>query len=329
MSGIVFAGNLIVDHIKEIDRLPNRGELAPIRALSDATGGCVCNTGIDFAVLAPEIPAKALGVAGADADGDLILRTLSEHGFDVSGIVRRGETSFTEVYCERENNCRTFYQYGGANDTFSPADVNVDALDCEIFHIGYLLLLRDLDAPDEEYGTVMARLLHDVQAKGIRTSLDAVSENSDRFRRIISPALKYTDYLTFNEIEAGKTVGLELREEDGTLREDLIPEALSRLFAAGVARQAVIHCPEGAFGMDAQGTFFSEPSKKLPKGYIVGTTGAGDAFCAGILVAALRGWSLPEALRCGNASAQVSLRDLSATGSMVSMEEALREYERL
>lgn len=42
-----------------------------------------------------------------------------------------------------------------------------------------------LDAPDAEYGTKAARLLAKVQAAGIRTSVDIVSEQSDRFQGIV------------------------------------------------------------------------------------------------------------------------------------------------
>ena len=50
--------------------------------------------------------------------------------------------------------------------------VDVSKLDCDIFHLGYLLLLGGMDAPDEEYGTKAARLLAKVQAAGIKTSVD-------------------------------------------------------------------------------------------------------------------------------------------------------------
>ena len=61
-EGIAFAGNLLVDHIKTIDALPNRSELCKVLDMMDSTGGSVCNSGMDFAILAPDIPVRALGV---------------------------------------------------------------------------------------------------------------------------------------------------------------------------------------------------------------------------------------------------------------------------
>ena len=328
MEGIAFAGSMIVDHIREIDVLPGRSELAKVRAIQNATGGCVCNTGMDLAILDPSVPVMAVGVVGEDADGDLVVDTLKGRGVDTSRVLRRGVTSFTDVFAERSNGCRTFFQYGGACDTFDVADVDFPNLDCALFHIGYLLLLNRLDAEEPEYGTRMAEMLARVKACGVKTSIDVVSENSDRFARIVSPALKYVDYLTFNEIEAGKTVGVELRRPDGTLAEERIEEVLRKLFVIGTGEWVIIHCPEGAFGLSRNGTYAVERSKKLPEGYKVGSVGAGDAFCAGVLLAAYRGLSIGDALVYGNASAQVSLRHASASGGMVGIDEALAEYRR-
>lgn len=328
MEGVAFAGSLIVDHLKKIEMLPERSELAKIQSVGSSTGGCVCNTGIDFAILDPEVPVSAVGVVGDDGDGNLVTSALLEHGIDVSRIIRRGVTSFTDVFSEETTGCRTFFQYGGACDSFDISDINFGGLDCKIFHIGYLLLLNRLDEKCPGYGTRMAKLLSKVRACGVKTSIDVVSENSDRFQKIVGPALRHVDYLTLNELEAGKTVGIALRDASGALIPDRMDAVLRRLFAMGVGEWAIIHCPEGAWGLDRSGNFVFEPSRKLPRGYKVGSVGAGDAFCAGVLLAAHRDLTIGGALTYGNASAQVSLRSASASGSMVTIKEALKEYRK-
>ncbi len=191
MEGIAFAGSMIVDHIREIEKLPAQSELAKVLAIQNATGGCVCNTGTDLAILDPSVPVMAVGVVGEDADGQLVIDTLKGRGVDTSRVLRRGVTSFTDVFAERSNGCRTFFQYGGACDTFDVADVDFTRLDCAIFHICYLLLLNRLDEEEPEYGTRMAEMLARVQACGVKTSIDVVSEISDRFAKIVAPVLKY------------------------------------------------------------------------------------------------------------------------------------------
>ena len=66
---------------------------------------------------------------------------------------------------------RTFFQYGGANDYFGLEDINIDNLDCDILHIGYLLLLPQFDAKNDKYGTNLAEFLSKVRQKNIKTSI--------------------------------------------------------------------------------------------------------------------------------------------------------------
>ena len=175
----------------------------------------------------------------------------------------------------------------------------------------------------------MARLLCKIQQSGVLTSLDVVSEDSDRYQKIVIPSLKYTDYLTVNELEAARITGIPLSLEDGSLIEENMPAALARLLELGVSRWAVIHAPTAAFGLAHTGRFAREQGKQLPSGFIAGTVGAGDAFCTGVLLAAYRGLSIDEALRFGNASAIQSLKADTPNGSMLPIEESLAAYDAL
>lgn len=327
-EGMAFAGNLIVDRIRKIDHLPRRSELAAIRGVGRSTGGA-CNNAIGMRKLDPNMPVSIYGVAGRDSEGDYILSELEKHGVTTADVVRRGETSFTDAYLETQINCRTFFHFGGANDTFDVDDVPVERISAKIFHIVYPLLLKTLDSEDLQYGTRMARLLCRVQKVGIMTSLDVVSEDSDRYQKIVRPSLRYTDYLTINELEASRITGIALVREDGSLIEENMPRVLESLFELGVSRWAVIHTPEASFGMDREGHFARERGRLLPPGFIAGTVGAGDAFCTGVLLAAYRGLTLEAALRYGNASAIQSLRADTPNGSMTSIGEALALYDAL
>ena len=212
---------------------------------------------------------------------------------------------------------------------FDVEDVKLDQLPAKILHAGYILLLDALDGPDDVFGTRMARLLHDAQEKGLRTSVDVVSEAGDRFRRLVPPALKYADYCVINEYEAQQITGVTLRSAGGALQKGGMEPALERLKDMGVRRWAVIHCPEGAFGMDGDRRFESLPSLQLPEGYIKGTTGAGDAFCAGVLYAAHEDRSLSDALRLGIASAACSLGGPDSYSAVRPAPEALAFYREM
>lgn len=321
---IAVAGNILVDHLYPIAGWPERGQLTTILdGIGQSVGGAVCNVGIDLKRLLPDTEIAALGLVGEDEAGDFALREMEREGVDVSLVGRQGVTSFTAVMSDTVSRERTFFQYRGANALFSEDSIQWDALDCDILHVAYILLLDALDAEDAEYGTKLARLLCHAKERGIRTSVDVVSETGERFRRIVPPALRYADFCVINEIEAGRTTGIELRAADGSLRTENIRPCLKALFGLGVGEWAVIHCPEGGFGMDRAGTFASYGQIPTPEGYIRGKVGAGDAFCAGVLAAAHRGMTLAEALKLGNAAATVSLNAPGATEAMRTAEECL------
>lgn len=324
--GICVAGNMIVDITYPIEGWPRQGELVHIRdGITRSTGGAVCNVSVSLAKLDPELPLWALGRIGEDAEGDLVLRVLGAHGnIDTSNVIREGISAFTNVMADRHSKQRTFFTYLGANARFCETDIRWENLPARIFHIGYILLLDALDQPDEDFGSRMARLLHSAQAHGLKTSIDVVSEASDRFRRLVPQALCYTDYCVINEYEAEQTTGIQLRNADGMLLVENMPAALKAMKAMGVSTWAVIHCPEGGYGLDENDRYVKLGSLILPQDYIAGSVGAGDAFCAGVLYGAEKDWPLERALDLGIAVATASLSDVSATGGVCTVDEALK-----
>jgi sugar/nucleoside kinase (ribokinase family) len=329
-KGICCAGNMIVDITYPIETWPKQNELTHItEGIRQSTGGSVCNTITDLAKLDPSMHLMASGFAGHDAEGDFVLTEMSKYpNIDLSMVKRNGRTSFTAVMSNNQTKERTFFQHAGGNAYYGEANIDWDKLDVDIFHIGYILLLPHLDEPDAEYGTKMARLLHRAQKQGLKTSIDVVSEAGERFQRIVTPALRYCDYCIINELEAQQTTGILLRGEDGALHTENLRKALEKLHELGVSTWAVIHCPELGCGVDAAGNYFEEPSLKLPRGYIQGTVGAGDAFCAGVLYAAETDRTLPDGLRLGACSAAASLSDASASDGVKTAAEVLKLYEQ-
>lgn len=328
-KGICCAGNMIVDITYPIEAWPKQNELTHItEGIQSSTGGSVCNTITDLARLDPKMPLFASGFAGHDAEGDFILQELGKYeNIDLSMVKRDGRTSFTAVMSNNQTKERTFFQHAGANAYYGQEHIDWDNLDVDIFHIGYILLLPALDAEDPEYGTKMARLLHRVQEMGIKTSIDVVSEAGNRFAKLVKPALRYCNYCVINELEAQQTTGVQLRDEDGTLHLENMETALKKLKELGVSDWAVIHCPEVGCGIDEKGNYWQVPSLKLPAGYIKGTVGAGDAFCAGVLYGAYQELPLEQTLRIAACSAAASLSEVSASDGVKTAGEVLKLYD--
>lgn len=322
---IVFCGNIIVDNVKTISAWPDKGMLVPITDVKRAVGGSVANTGIDLKTLDPSVSVRAIGNVGADDDGRFALSVMRQSGIDCDSVrmLEGCHTTFTDVMTVAGTGERTFFNMRGADSRLSPDDVDVSALDCGIFHLGYLLLMDALDAPDAEYGTKAARLLAKVQAAGIKTSLDIVSEQSDRFARIVRPALKYCDYLVVNEIEGSLATGLPYQGQDGKVSAAALEKIAAELFAFGVREKVVLHCPELSLCRSADGKTHIVPSLKLPSDWIKGSVGAGDAFCAGMLYSFLTELSDEAGMELASCVAAANLAAADSVSGALPLDETL------
>lgn len=304
--GIAVAGTILVDKLNEIGAYPASGELTKILSVSRAVGGCVPNTGIDIKRVDPTMTVKAVGKIGNDSEGDFLVKMLEDNGVDASMLVRgENPTSFTDVMSIIGGQ-RTFFTFPGACADFGFDDIDFERLGVKMLHLGYFLLLDKVDGGDG------LRILKAAQEKGIKTSIDLVSENSNRYH-IVKDCLKYTDNVIINELEAGMIAGIE------PCRENL--ESIARAIKEmGVAERVIIHMPETGVCLSDNG-FFELPSWELPRGYIKGKTGAGDAFCAGALIGIYRGLDEMGILTLASKSATASLSSPDSIGGMKSEAE--------
>ncbi len=325
MAGIAVAGNALVDHYKRIEAYPAASALTTITSITTAPGGLLCNCAIDLARLAPDLRIAVVGVIGDDPAGDYLTAELRRHrGIDTGQLHRSGTTSFTDVMEDAGANTRTFFHFRGANAQLGPEHFDFSQLDADLLHIGYVLLLDALDEPDAEFGTRLARVLAAARTHGMRTSLDVVSEYSDRYPRLVPPALRFTDYCVLNEFEASRTTGIELSGAEVSPAD--LRRAAEALLGMGVSTWVVIHWPGGAAGLSATGEWVVRPALEVSSDRIMTTTGAGDAFAAGVVHTAWAGGNLAEAIETGIGAATSSLLAGNATDGVPTAREALARY---
>lgn len=322
-ASILVAGSILTDVVKVLDRYPAPGMLANVLSLSQAVGGCVPNTAMDLAKMDPTLPVYAAGRIGKDAYGQFLLEQMQGGGVDCRYVRQSPDTStsFSDVMSP-VNGERTFFCVRGASGEFCPADLPLTELPCRMLHIGYILLLDSFDQPDEEYGTVLARFLHDAEAAGIRTSIDVVSDSEADYQRMVLPALRQCSYAIMNEVESSLVSGLPHRDEAGRLLRENIRSTMTRMAQEGVKEKVIIHAREACFCLDVPtGHFTQERSLALPRELIRGNVGAGDAFCAGCLYSIFRGDDDARILSFASAAAACSLLAENATDGMRSWQE--------
>ena len=318
-SGIICAGNWIVDLIHDLDRWPNESELVRIGSQACGVGGGPANVITTLAKLETGLPLYPMGAIGEDEYGAFILKECSRLGLPTSGLISKTEvaTAHTHVMSVAGQS-RTFFYQGGANDTLNINDFpegTFKGTSARIFYLGYLTLLRNLDQIIDDNSTNAAEVLKRAQNAGLVTCVDLVSIHHPEFSRIVESAAPFVDFLISNEIEAAQATGTRVDEETLTSIEALTQMAHGML-DLGVRKAVIIHCVERVVWMDANRDVFVIEVELVRPEEIASNLGAGDAFYAGLLYGIHESWGPERAIQLGNAVAQASLKGLTATSAI-------------
>ena len=328
-KGIAGIGAFIMDHVRMINVWPEEQTLATISGEEFSGGGLAHNLVVDIAKFDLGIPVEAVGLVGDDDDGRSILKLCAELGIDTTNLKTTTDapTSYTEVMTVQSTGKRTFFHSRGANNLVNYETVPFETIKSKIAAVGYLMLMDGIDAPDPEFGTVAAKILNRLRQDGIKTSIDTVSEDSDRFGSIVPHALKYTDYVLLNEFEAWKITGHQILKGD-VLDADALRASAKQLQGYGDSELVVIHMHLGSYALTRDGKEVFQPSLELPADYIVGGAGAGDAFYNGVLCSIHEGWPLEDGLRFGTCAAAACMSHATCTEGVVSHAECMKLESR-
>ena len=307
-DGVACAGNWIVEHLHTVTHYPAEGQLVHISEEQRVLGGCAYNVIRDLHDLDPDLFLYAIGIIGEDEAGHDILNDLHRRDIDTFQLIAQPDvaTAHSEVIISENNGQRTSFYSAGGNRLLSPAYFDFSHCLAAWLHLGSLLLLEGLDAPDSEFGAGAARVLHMAKEAGLTTSVDLVTDEKADYPAVISPALPYVDFLIVNAIEAARCVGVSWAPGEKPVKEKLVACA-EKLLANGVQKAVVIHFPEGAVAMTKSGEIVFAPSLQLPSEQTYSYSGAGDAFSAAFIYATLHDWPLEKRLQLGHCCAAQKL----------------------
>ncbi|MVZ66200.1 ribokinase [Sphingobacterium sp. DK4209] len=330
-SGILAGGNWILDEVKVIDKFPEEQALVNILDEYTSNGGSAYNILTDLTQLGANFPLAGIGLVGNDFQGIRIIDHCKEIGIDTQQIamIPNVATSYTTVVSVKTTGKRTFFHHRGASSKLKPGHFDFKKSNARIFHLGYLLLLDSLDEVREDGRTDASRLLEKAKSEGFKTSIDLVSEDSERFKTVIPNSLPYVDYLFLNEFEASKLSGINLmNQENPKLMHESCQEVFTHLFDLGVNEWIIIHYPAGVFAAHRAGARLFQPSVKLNPEQIVGSNGAGDALAAAILYGLHEEWTMEENLKLGVCAAAASLTHVTCSDGVLDIEACLNLDER-
>lgn len=307
MSQIICLGILVADIIgRPIERVPARGALELVESITPHIGGCAANTGIGLQKLGVET--AVIGAVGRDGFGGFVRQTLEDHGVDTRGVSETGAapTSATMVMVQPDGE-RSFLHCVGANAAFD-GDFDESILEgAQLLHIAGHGLMPSFD------GAPCAQILQKAQKMGVKTSLDTAGAPDAKWRDNLRQTLPFLDYFvpSLHEVR-------ELFPAAST------PETIAaRLLEEGVGTVALKMGEGGSYAQNQRGESAHAAAFAVQA---IDATGAGDAFAAGFLAAALRDLPLDTCLQMGNASGAccvqavgtvAGLRDWNSTFAMI------------
>lgn len=323
-SGIIAGGNWIVDHLKSIECWPDQDTLANIREESRGNGGSPYNLLKDLHRLGARFPLEAIGLVGNDEFGRWILADCRAHRIDTRQLRASCPlpTSYTDVMSVRSTARRTYFHQRGANALLAPKHFDFTRTNAKFFHLGYLLLLDTLDAVGRDGRPRACTVLRAAAKAGLMTSLDLVSEASDRFARLVPQVLPEVDHLFVNEYEAARSTGIKL-QTGRHISLGSVQRAADMLLEFGVRKTVFIHFPDAVYARCRDGARFWQPSLAFPKERIAGTAGAGDAFAAGVLFGLHEAWPIQRCLLLGVSAAAASLTAVDCSSGVRSARQCL------
>ncbi len=322
--GFVCAGCWTLDRIKVIDAWPAEEELARITATDRQGGGSAHNVAIDIRRLDDTMPVEAIGLLGADADGDFLYQTSTEAGVDSHQLHRtaEAETSYTDVMTVGHSGKRTFFHHAGANDLLNPDHFEFASTRAKVLHLGLLGVHHLLDEPWRNEPSGWVAVLKAAQAAGLQTNIEMVSIEPARNRHLCLPCLPYLDTLIVNDHEIGALANIHTIENGETLPERC-KEAAHKIIGEGAMQLVVAHYPGGALCVTRDGQSYHADALKIDPDTIKSTVGAGDAFAAGMLYALHENWAIDKAMSLAHAAAATSLRSHTTVGSVETVDQCL------
>ena len=305
MPTIVSMGLHILDVLgRHISEIPPGQNIALIDEIRITAAGTAAGTSVDMAKLGCKV--IAVGTAGDDEMGNILLGIMNRYGIDTSHIKRKNgvQTSGTMLPI-RPNGERPALHVMGTNATFCFEDVPQEVVrNANFVHIGGFYLMPKFDGEGTVETLKVAR-----EGKAI-TTMDILGVKQEKMAEKILPAMPYLDYFMPNLEEAQMITGLTDLDE------------LSDFFLNAGAKNVVLKMgARGSFIKNKQGMRLRIPAFKVN---VVDTTGCGDAWSGGFITGLSRGMNIQESAVLGSACGSLVATGLGSDAGIIDFDSTMK-----
>ena len=277
------------------DKIPSTGETIIGKNYIIGPGG----KGSNQAVAAAKAGAKTYFISkiGDDQFGSMAKKVYDESGVDYSNVIisKDHATGAAGILIDEKSGANSINVVPGAAGALTIHDIDKASESIKNSSI----FLTQLEAPkDVVFHSIKTANQHSV--KTILNPAPATSIDKEIFSMI--------DYFTPNETEASYYVNLPIETLDDAKK------ASKKILEMGVKNVIITLGEKGAYFENKEENY-TAPIANL-NNPIVDTTGAGDAFNAGLAVALAEGKNIKESLNFASATAGISTTKLGTANSM-------------
>ena len=309
MGKILVVGSLNVDMVMNVDHMPAEGETILCDGMTLVPGGKGANQACAAGRLGTDV--AMLGAIGDDDYGALQLKSLSEAGVEVGGLLKKeGQNTGTAFITVNKSGNNSIVVVPGANSAFRPEDIEANReliVQCEI-----MILQLEIPLDTVCYAAKLAKSL----GKTVILDPAPVPEHFPE------ELYEYVDIVKPNETELGMLTGIAEAQKHLT-------EAAQVLKARGVKNVLVTLGGDGVYINPESGEEIRIPACKVKA---VDTTAAGDSFTAALAAMLLNGESLEAAAEFANRVSAIVVTRKGAQSSIPTIDEVVnysKELERV
>jgi ribokinase len=284
---VIGVGALLIDRIASVEYFPSADGETFVDHLEARPGGSAANFTVACTRLG--LVTGFIGVIGDDSDGNFLLEDLKREGVDTGGVIRSRESPTGQVYValDKEGK-RMMFAFSGAANTLGEKDIDSDYIaSAKFIHIADLKNISPLE--------VAAKRAQDAET---RVSLNPGALIAVQGYQEIKNLLSNTNVFISSRSELNQIFDTENTEF-----------ALKKLLKSGPEIVAITLGDEGCIVADSKGNSHRVSAFTTKA---VDTTGAGDAFCAGLLTSLVEGEGLIQAAKFANAAAALKIEKLGA-----------------
>jgi len=292
---VVVIGSLNMDLVVKAMRAPKRGETVMGEEIHFIPGGKGANQAVGLARLGAET--TMIGAVGSDAFGEELIKALQKDGVDISGVkvLDMEATGVASILLAEGDN--SIVVVPGANAQCLPEDL--DRYEGKIAEADLVLLQLEIPLVTVEYAIKLAR------KHGKTVMLNPAPAQS-----LSADLLRKVDYITPNRSELALMT--RMSEQSTSVK------GIERLLEVGVSCCITTLGAEGVAFKEQGGSLVMIPGHKVP---VVDTTGAGDAFNAGLAYALAQKKSMREAAEFAVHVSALAVTKFGAQGGMPTFSE--------